>query len=391
MAPAEDKAGLGLRAIRLGGTLAVLAASVAAVGSGQAMLADRAAAVAAPEPVRPEPVTTARLVIEDGITVLRSYTGQVEPAQRSTMAFESGGTIARVLADEGDTVAAGTALAKLDTALLDAERDRLLAQRRALQAQAALARRTADRQTELRARGFASAQAVDGVTAGLDEVTARIDEVDAALAGVAIRLEKAVLRAPFDAVVAARLADDGAATGAGQPVLALVERAPPRFRVGLAPEIIDTLSPDTPAEVLLGGQTHAVTLFAVLPDLDPRTRTRTVLFQFDRAAVPAFREIGVLTLPRHLPMRAAWVPMSALDDGPRGLWRLLVVAEHDGQTVAGTETVEILHAEAERAFVRGTFRDGDTFITGGVHRIVPGQPVAPLPLPAEPVAGRWIR
>jgi len=34
--------------------------------------------------------------------------------------------------------------------------------------------------------------------------------------------------------------------------------------------------------------------------------------------------------------------------------------------------VEVVHAEADRVFVRGTLRDGERVVATGLHRIVPG-------------------
>ncbi|MEO1613271.1 MAG: hypothetical protein AAFU55_13105, partial [Pseudomonadota bacterium] len=48
--------------------------------------------------------------------------------------------------------------------------------------------------------------------------------------------------------------------------------------------------------------------------------------------------------------------------------------------VAAIEAVEVIHAESERVFVRGTFRDGDFVVVDGAHRIAPGQAVVPIPV-----------
>ena len=37
--------------------------------------------------------------------------------------------------------------------------------------------------------------------------------------------------------------------------------------------------------------------------------------------------------------------------------------------------VEVVHAAADRAFVRGALRTGERVVTTGIHRLVPGQRV----------------
>ena len=68
-----------------------------------------------------------------------------------------------------------------------------------------------------------------------------------------------------------------------------------------------------------------------------------------------------------------WLPLTSLTESDRGLWGVYVV----GQTShAERRLVDVLHIEAERAFVRGTLEAGDRIIADGVQRIVPGQQVS---------------
>lgn len=370
----------GLRRIaRLGLTAAIIAASVIAILAGRAMLSERALASVSPEAVAPQAVLTARIDLQDGYAVERAFTGQIRPAQRTDLAFELGGTLAEIAVDEGDAVAAGAVIASLDTRLLETERTRLRASRQAVAAQAELAARTDRRQSALQARGFASTQASDAAALGLEELTARIAEIDAGLAAIDVRLEKARIRAPFAGRIAARHLDQGGNAGPGQPVVSLVETSDPVFQVGLAPDALGSVPEDGPVAIRFDGTVVDARLRAILPELDAATRTRTVQFTLSGHDLPAYRGTGTLVLSETVAARGAWVPVSALEDGPRGLWRLLTLVEGDGENggglVVGTETVEILHATADRAFVRGTFRDGARFIADGTHRVVPGQAV----------------
>ncbi len=363
------------RAARLGVTLVVVAAAVGLAMLGRLALAERSARVETPAPVAPQVVTAARFALTDGYGVERVFAGQIEPAQRTAAGFEFGGTIVALFADEGDAVAAGEPLARLDTRLLEAERDRLTAERDAASAQAELAARTTDRQTALQGRGFASSQALDAASLGAVALTARIAEIDAGLRAVAIRIEKATLTAPFAGRVSGRHLDLGASVEPGRPVLSLVETAGAQFRVGLSPDALRAIPEDGVVAIEIDGVPSQGRLRAALPDLDAATRARTAVFALDVATPPAWRSVGVLRLTEVVSARGAWVPVSALEAGPRGLWRILTVVEHEGRTVVATESVEILHAEAERAFVRGTVPDGAFFIVDGAHRVVPGQQV----------------
>lgn len=371
------------RALGRVGTIAATLAAVAIVAglviAGRGVLAERAAAVERPEPARLTVVATKPLRIEEGYEVLRRFPGQIQAGQRTVMAFEQAGEVAEILVDEGEPVAAGAPVARLDTRLLEAERDRLAASREAMEAQAELARRTTARQSALRERGFASNQALDDVALRLTEIEARIAEIDADLVAVDVRLDKATLTAPFDADVSERMIDTGAMASPGAPVVSLVERGARRLRVGLSPDVAAALEPDATYEARFGGRSYQVALSAVLPELDAATRTRTVLFDFDGDDAPALRETGELALPARIEAKGAWIPVAALKDGPRGLWTVMTVKEDPAGPHAAAEAVEALHAEAARVYVRGTFRDGDLLIVDGPHRVAPGQSVEIAP------------
>ena len=370
----------GGRMARLATTVAVVVAALLLVTVGRSMLDARVAASPTPGPMAPQTVAVNRLEILDGYTVERTFIGQLQPGQRTDLAFELGGTLAEIGVEEGDAVAAGQPIASLDRRLLDAERERLLAARQAVAAQAELAARTTERQAALQERGAASTQALDAASLGLDELTARLAELDAGLVAVDIRLEKAVLTAPFAGHVAARHIDQGGSAGPGQPVVSLVETSDPLFRVGLSPDALASIPRDRAVDIVFDGVVHQARLRSVLPELDAATRTQTAVFRLLGEGLPAYRGTGTLRLTEAVEAAGAWVPLGALDDGPRGLWRVYTVVERDGLAVVETETVEIVFATAERAYVRGTFRDGARFITDGTHRVVPGQSVLAIGL-----------
>lgn len=378
MAAVKEKPTRWRRALRsigtLTGTLVAVALASALVFGGTGLIADRAAAVEGPDPAPAPLVRTEPITFETSYSVPRRFIGQIEPAQQTTMAFEQGGTIIELLADDGDRVAEDEVLARLDTRLLEAEAARLVATREALEAQAELARRTTERQERLRDEGFASAQALDQASLTLAELTARIAEVEAARAAVAIQIEKAEIRAPFDATVSLRSADVGTTVGGGTPVLTLIEDRPPEFRVGVDPRLAANLAAGMTVQIDFGARSVEAVLTALLPDLDPATRTRTALFELPEGASVTFGDTGALVIDEVVAENGAWVPVAALKQGVRGLWTVMTVDTTDSPRAA-VEAVEILHADDTRAYVRGTFAEGTALITDGPHRIVPGQPL----------------
>lgn len=365
----------GLRAtLTLTVSLATIAGAGAAVMFGAQALAARTndaapVAVAAVTPVQVRP-----LQMDTGYDLPRHFVGQIEAAAEVVMSFELGGRLMTLHVQEGDAVVEGAVIATLDTALLDAERTRLEASRAATQAQLDFAERRLARADALADRGFTSQDGLDQARATRDELINRIAELDASLHRVDINLEKSVLTAPFDARVGAQNVDGGEALAAGQPVITLISSAAPQLRVGLPLDLDTTRVQQT--EILLGDTPFDAELVRLRPDIEPATRTRTALFDIPNATEATFGQTATLVLRDRVIADGAWVPLDALREGMGGSWTVLVVEDETVRVAA----VELLHADARRAYVRGTFSPEAQLIESGAHRVVPGQRVAPQTL-----------
>lgn len=362
---------------RIAVTAAIVVLAGGAVVGGRAVLAERAQAAPISEPAPAMPVAVARVALQDHHLAPRRFSGQFEARQRTDLAFERPGMLEAVLVRDGDAVAVGQVVARLDTRLLRAERARLDASRAGIAAQAELARRTNDRQARLRDRGFATDQALDDTSLTLARLQAAIAEVDAARDAIGIELGKGELTAPFAGIVDDRVLDVGAVAAAGAPVASLVETAPPRFRVALDPALAERLVEGEDAVIDVGGLRLPARLSRLAPSLDPATRGRTAWFDVVIGPMPPDLTTGEVALVQRIDGTGAWVPLAALRPGPQATWTLLVV----NGGVVGVEAAEILSLERDRAFVRGTFEDAAAYLPGGTHRVVPGQSVTISSLP----------
>ena len=256
-----------------------LAFAAVAVVLGLDLLVNRATASQPPVQAEAIPVEVAPLRIEQGYLVERRFVGQIESRKAADLSFELGGRLTQIDADEGDQINAGQEIARLDTELLAADRNRLRAAREALAARLDFARKEVTRNERLSQEGFASQRRLDEAVAARDELTARIAETDANLQAIDIRLKKSRLVAPFTGRVAQRAVDGGETLVPGQTVLRLIDDAATAIRVGL-PLSIDPARLDG-SEVDIGGKRYAARLDSVRPDIDPITRTRTVILSVD--------------------------------------------------------------------------------------------------------------
>jgi len=336
------------------------------------------------------PVEVLRVEQLDAYEVAMRYAGRVVSRRTSELGFDRGGRLVALAVDEGDRVAAGQRLASLDTRELEARRRELGAQVEAararvaeIEARLALAKLTTGRRRQLLERDSISAQHFDeshyeeqAIAATLAAARADIAAAESARRSVDVSLDLSHLRAPYAGSVVARLADEGSVVSPGQRILTLVEDGVLEVRVGVPPEAARELEPGAAHAIEIGGRSHPARLHALLETVETETRTVTAVFRFDeRPAGVRDGELARVALAVRNPARGFWLPIGALTESRRGLWSVYVLDESgDGPRVERRE-LEVLHAESDRAFVRGTLSDGEAVVATGLHRLVPGQRV----------------
>lgn len=368
-------------------TAALLAGALPAVNADQPPPAGPSAALLVP---------VSHAVLQDGFASARIFTGRVEAKRLSRLGFERAGLLVEVLVREGDTVPAGTVLARLDPAQLAARREELAAALATAEAELALAEATAARFRDSVQDGAVTRQALDEAVEGARAAAARVRLARARIATVDVDLDKSALTAPFDGIVTDRLADEGEVLAAGTPVLALQEQAPPEIRIGVAGPLTHRLTPGETYSLGLGTGQIQARLRTVLPRRTATSRTVDALFDpllgpVDAAHWPRPGELVRLTLSEDVAEPGLWLPLAALSSGERGLWQALVAVPTDAHAGAGSgaglgashrlepRPVQVLELRDDRAYVSGPIAAGEPVVTGGLQRVVAGQLVRITP------------
>lgn len=359
-------------AVRLG----IAGLMIAAMAGGIVLLHARADAgrpdVAAP----PLPVATQTVRLEPGYGVTDRFVGRLEPARRTSLAFERAGLVTEILADEGDVLAAGQVVARLDVDPLNAERRRLEAEKAAVAADLDLARRTLDRQRTLTAQGHASAQRLDETRLAVTALESRVLALEAAILTVDIDIAKSALRTPFAGTVSGRHVDEGAVVTGGRAVLDLLETGRPQVRIGVSPEAARAIEAGAAVTLEASGRPLTAGAVRVRPDLATDTRTATLLIDVAATQGAVFGDVVALHVDRFVSDPGLWLPLDALVEGERGLWTVLTVVDGAAGPTVAREAVELLRVADGRAFVRGTLVGGARVVVGHPDRVVPGQTVA---------------
>lgn len=156
-------------------------------------------------------------------TAVLDATGYVTARRQATVSAKVTGRVTEVLIEEGQAVAAGEVLARLDAAdaaaevaLNEAQAAAAEAQLADLRVQRAQAERNLARQRELLARRLAPAQAEEDARTQLDSLAARLASQQRQIAvarraveAARVQLDNTIVRAPFAGVVTVKAAQPG--------------------------------------------------------------------------------------------------------------------------------------------------------------------------------------
>lgn len=312
--------------------------------------------------------------LQDNYEVERQFSGQVESTQNPTVAFELPGTIAELSFNEGDEAAAGEVLARLDTQLLQAERQELDARAAEIGTELALARRNLARIERLQQEQMASEREGDELSSRVQQLAASLQRNQAALDGNRIRLEKSELRAPFDALIQRRLADEGTVVDAGAAVFSLVQTGLREVRAGLPVHLFNNLSVGDRLVIRAGDQETIGELIAIGAVVDQSTRSRVVRVRVNADWAPG--ELAYVSVSEPVQQTGTWLPDTAVTEGLRGSWVVYVaVPSGDQQASLEKRSITIHHAAMGQLYVSGALSADELIVTNGLHRVAPGQQV----------------
>lgn len=277
--------------------------------------------------------------------------GTIQPWQEVSIGAEVGGyRLAELRADVGDRVRRGQVLARLDTAVLEADLRELEAAAAEARASLAEAEANADRARSLKATGTLSAREADQLITGGATARARLQAAEARLSAGRLRLSFTEVRATDDGVIAARSATPGQVVSAGTELFRLVRRGRLEWRAEIQERDFARIRPGLTAT--LDGMSGSTTgrVRTVSPGIDAGTRTG----------------MAYIDLPADSPLRAGMFAQGGIDVGsvPGLTVPAKALVQRDGFdylfALRPDGTVE------QRRVTRGTTADGRIEIVSGL-------------------------
>ncbi len=261
-----------------------------------------------------------------------------------------------VLVDEGDWVAKGQILARLDTAVLQAQLRHAAAVAEDASSAAASAAADFERVDGIRGTGAISLEQVSQRRAAARSTAARLAAAEAEIGEIKARIAQGELRAPADGVIIMRSAEPGAITTAGEPLFRLIEGGLVQFDAQVPQDALQQLTPGLEAKVRIGAPDQealvAGRVRAIAPTLDPQSRLGIV--HIDLPLDPRLRP-GAFVQGRILLSRAAALsmPRSAIlsQDGESFVY--VVEGSHARRRIVETGATEQGEVEIRKGLAAG--------------------------------------
>lgn len=327
-----------------------------------------AAATGGPPAMPPMPVDVDTARRQSVVDAVRA-TGRIEAVQAIELRPDEQGRVTQLLFREGQRVAAGTPLVKIDDAMLKAQSERAKADRD-------LANQQLERVRRLRAQNAAS-------PADLERAEAAARSAEAGLALLELQIERTTVRAPFAGAVGQRFVSVGDYVTPQSRLLTLQTVNPQRAVIEVPERYAVLLRPGQTVEFAVAAQqnrTHRARVDFIDPVVQNESRTIVV-----KASAPnpggllkpgMFIEARLATATRP---NAIVVPEDAVQPlrSANVVWAVV-----DGKASRRVVTLGVRSAGVVEV-VSGV-QAGEIVVVGGLERMGEGAPVAPRPRGQEP-------
>lgn len=329
---------------------------------------------------KPLPVIVERFQIEESYTASTRFLGIVEAASDSNIGFEVAGVLSELTAKEGDFVTTGQLLGRLDTRQQRAALALAKAQEKEVSPQLELATLNLQRVNSLLAQSLVSQREADDARLNVEATKARLETTQASVRNAEIIIEKSALRAPFDAVVSKIITESGSIIGPNIPILRLVSVGEREAHVGISPKFANLANIGENYTLYAEGNPISARLRSIGADIDPQTLTVLAVLTLPEDLALRVGQTVTLELEETVTESGGWLPLTALLEGDKGLWTVLVIKKNeDGEHITARESVEVIYSEGEQVYVRGTVLTDTNVLASGMQRLSPGSPVNIVP------------
>lgn len=294
------------------------------------------------------------------VEIALSVVGRARPDDLVQVASPNPGQVIRLLADDGDQVTQGAALAVIRASVEQAQTEAEAARETAARADVTEAQLNFNRTKTLHDRGFAADAALDSARVSLQAAQANLRAAQAQVRASAEKTQEYTIRAPMNGVVLFRPIDNGQVVSAGETLFELGSSGGVEIRAEVEEVYADALKVGQAGRAALSGSDDifAVRLIEVSPQVNASTGGRLIKLVPDTAmALSNGRSIDLTVVVDRLP-NALSVPRRAIVDASAAAKVLVVGADN----VVEARPVTLLRWPSTNAVITSGLKAGDRIV-----------------------------
>jgi RND family efflux transporter MFP subunit len=319
----------------------------------------------------PAPVAVAA-VQETELAPLVWVSGSVISRNDARVAAETEGRL-EWLAEVGDAIKKGQAVARIDDTRLKLEQEQLEAQLNRVDARLTFLRQEVARLQRLALQNNAAKNQLDETIADRDSTQAEMAAIRVQLRQVKVDLDRTAVKAPFTGVVSERLLAPGEWVDSGDAVARLVDTDSLEVQANVPIEAADYVTAGSTLLIKSGNDTVTGTIRALVPVGDPRSRLLDVRLTLGQSRWLVGRTVRV-AVPTAMPRKVLAVPRDALVLRRAGTAVYRIGDDQSAQRIEVTTGI----ASGNLIEVQGDLSRGDQVVVRGGERLRPGQKVSIL-------------
>jgi membrane fusion protein (multidrug efflux system) len=287
----------------------------------------------------------------------RNSTGTLMPDEEVELSFETSGKIISINFTEGTRVKKGDLLAKINDKPLQAQLEKLEAQRKLVE------------EKEFRQRSLLDKDAISQES--YDQIVTELQTIEADINLIKARILETELHAPFDGIIGLRYVSEGSYTNPSTKIARLVKISPLKIEFSIPERYAGEIRIGFPVSFDIDNKNYQASVYAIDPKIDLNTRTMVI-----RALYPNKNEelkpgrFTQVTLMLSQIENAIAIPTEALIPEMEGE---MVYVYRDGRA-SSIKVSTGLRTESLIQIVDG-LKFGDTLLTTGILQLRENLPV----------------
>ncbi len=189
-------------------------------------------------------------------------TGTLLPDEEVELSFETSGKIVGINFTEGTRVKKGDLLAKMNDKPLQAQLEKLVAQRKLVE------------EKEFRQRSLLDKDAISKES--YDQIVTELQTINADINLVKARILETELHAPFDGIIGLRYMSEGSFASPSIKIARLVKLSPIKVEFSIPERYAGEVNIGFPVSFMIDEKTYQASVYAVEPKIDLNTKTISI-------------------------------------------------------------------------------------------------------------------